>query len=718
LENPLTIFQLQRIFFFNPNNRQRSINFMNKNSLGIFALPFFLSLLWTGAASAHGNTAQSLQGVPFPKTPGLLDGKSPIVIDKNAAIQLGKALFWDTAVGSDGNMACASCHFHAGADARTQNQLAPGLLHKQKTGSTFEKTASNENGGTNYTLKTDDFPFHKLADTNDKNSAVLFNTDDVVASAGVFSRQVNGENKADSDVDTCASVKDNIFHAGILNTREVTNRQAPSVINAAFNYRNFWDGRANNIFNGVSPFGDRDKKAAIWITQENGKTIKQKIHLENASLASQAVAPVLNEVEMSCTQRLFPDVGRKLLTRKPLSSQEIHAQDSVLATLRDKSGKGLTTTYQELVKTAFAPRYWDGTGNFGKPKPAKAVPYNQMEANFSFFFGIALQLYQDTLISDQTPFDTPRIAGSMPQIPQGFDEHQANGLNVFLNAHCSICHKGPTFTAATETYKLVNRKTLNGAFEGKGVVQAIMDEGFANTSVTPDDYDLGLGDKDPFGNPLSFSDQYMQKLLKGKAFVDPIVVNTCEFDNPFILDFKYNELRDDPYAGDCAEIEDYAKIPKLPILQDELKRINQGRAFVATRGAFKIPSLRNVELTAPYMHNGSMLTLEQVVDFYFRGGNFSNPAHFATVVFPQEISNQEKADLVTFLKSLTDERVRWERAPFDHPQIKIPHGHTIAANMKDPKQAQDLFLNVPAVGKDGRDAKLGALKSIEDSMSN
>jgi hypothetical protein len=153
-------------------------------------------------------------------------------------------------------------------------------------------------------------------------------------------------------------------------------------------------------------------------------------------------------------------------------------------------------------------------------------------------------------------------------------------------------------------------------------------------------------------------------------------------------------------------------------LQDELKRINQGRAFVATRGAFKIPSLRNVELTAPYMHNGSMLTLEQVVDFYFRGGNFSNPAHFATVVFPQEISNQEKADLVTFLKSLTDERVRWERAPFDHPQIKIPHGHTIAANMKDPKQAQDLFLNVPAVGKDGRDAKLGALKSIEDLLGN
>src|SRR5437899_7210848 len=42
--------------------------------------------------------------------------------DRTAAIALGKALFWDMAVGSDGQ-ACASCHFHAGADSRSKNQL-------------------------------------------------------------------------------------------------------------------------------------------------------------------------------------------------------------------------------------------------------------------------------------------------------------------------------------------------------------------------------------------------------------------------------------------------------------------------------------------------------------------------------------------------------------------------------------------------------------------
>ncbi|MGA0869258.1 MAG: cytochrome c peroxidase, partial [Planctomycetota bacterium] len=47
------------------------------------------------------------------------------VVDENAAILLGKALFWDQQVGSDG-MACASCHFHAGADNRVAHQLSPG----------------------------------------------------------------------------------------------------------------------------------------------------------------------------------------------------------------------------------------------------------------------------------------------------------------------------------------------------------------------------------------------------------------------------------------------------------------------------------------------------------------------------------------------------------------------------------------------------------------
>jgi cytochrome c peroxidase len=47
---------------------------------------------------------------------------TPVVVDKSAAIVLGKALFWDQSIGSDGQ-SCASCHFHAGGDFRIKNQI-------------------------------------------------------------------------------------------------------------------------------------------------------------------------------------------------------------------------------------------------------------------------------------------------------------------------------------------------------------------------------------------------------------------------------------------------------------------------------------------------------------------------------------------------------------------------------------------------------------------
>jgi cytochrome c peroxidase len=687
---------------------------------------FLFSMLATFEANAHGDTPPSLQGVAVPTTPGLLDGTAPIVVNKQAAIQLGKALFWDINVGSDG-MACASCHFHAGADRRVKNQLSTGSSHTTASGKTFQITASGAIGGVNYTLKRADFPLYQIADPSNKDSAVLFNTDDIVSSAGVFANRFNGINQA-GNVDDCSAVRDRVFHLGGVNTRKVQARQAPSVINAAYNFRNFWDGRANNIFNGSSAFGARDPDAGIWVQQSDGTVSKETLRLENASLASQAVAPVLNDGEMSCTQRMFPDVARKLLPRRPLENQEVHLEDSVLAGLRDSSGKGLNTSYQNLIKAAFAPRYWAGAGSFGIPKGADTTPYNQSEANFSLFFGLALQLYQETLISDQTPFDTPRLANTYPKIPSGLNTQQRRGLAVFLNGHCSVCHRGPTLSAAAHpkvfspanifsSLNLVNRKTLNGAFIGKGVLQALMDEGYFNTSVTPDENDPGVGGKDPFGNPLSFSEQYLQQLLTGKPFIDPVVVNSCDMDNPFVVDFKSTQLISDPYIkGNCGDRAVYAQVPTVAVLQTELQKRKPARAFAAINGAFKVPSLRNIELTGPYMHNGSLLTLEQVVDFYFRGGNFKNNAHFGTLVFQQPITAKEKSDLVAFLKSLTDERVRWERAPFDHPQLLIPHGHTAYVDVKNRNQAEDLFLNIPAIGKNGRDASLGALKAFHSYL--
>ncbi|MDQ2746305.1 MAG: FG-GAP-like repeat-containing protein [Acidobacteriota bacterium] len=87
-------------------------------------------------------------------------------------------------------------------------------------------------------------------------------------------------------------------------------------------------------------------------------------------------------------------------------------------------------------------------------------------------------------------------------------------------------------------------------------------------------------------------------------------------------------------------------------------------------GAFKTPTLRNVELHAPYMHNGRFATLEEVVEFYNRGGDFDAPNIDHGVIRPLFLSDEQKADLVAFMKRpLTDSRVANELPPFDHPTL-------------------------------------------------
>lgn len=70
-------------------------------------------------------------------------------------------------------------------------------------------------------------------------------------------------------------------------------------------------------------------------------------------------------------------------------------------------------------------------------------------------------------------------------------------------------------------------------------------------------------------------------------------------------------------------------------------------------GAFKTPGLRNVALTAPYMHDGSLKTLEEVMEFYNKGGE-PNP-NLDGGMRPLGLTPEEIADLVEFMKSLTDE---------------------------------------------------------------
>lgn len=681
---------------------------------------FALWTVFSAGVHAHGIPPDPLAGVKVPKVPQL----GSYVTNRQAAIQLGKSLFWDTNVGSDG-MACASCHHHAGADIRVRNQVEPGGRHfGAPTVDTFESLPSGEAGGANHLLAADDFPLWQFTDPDDRQSGLIFETDDVVGSSGTFKRTFQFVDGTDA-VDTCETEFDDIYHIGNLNTRRVTDRNAPTVINAAYNFRQFWDGRANNAFNGESPWGARDPNAGIWIVK-NGKPLKQKILLTNASLASQAVAPPTNDTEMSCAHRSLADVGRKLLKRRPLESQQVHPEDSVLAKLVDTSGQGLNKTYEDLIKKAFAKRYWKSAGEFGEAGDGTA--YTQMEANFAFFFGLAIQLYEETLISDQTLFDTRR---DKDNVPVAFNEQQKRGLTLFMNDHCFLCHLGPTLSSAAhpQVYnnksakylKLLDRSGFNEEGDGVGVAKTLVDVGYTITSVTPIDYDVGLAGKDPWGHPLSFTGQYLEMMRNpGSKMADNIDVLSCEFGIPFTSDFNASELVPDPNAkGRCKGYQELGMLVKPSVVTSELAKPLEGRLGSASSAAFKIPTLRNIELTGPYMHNGSMKSLEEVVHFYNRGGNnVGNPHHFETLVFPLGMNEQDQKDLVAFLKTLTDERVRWEKAPFDHPELRIPHGHLdeTSTTLGD-QNAQDEFMVIPAIGKNGRTQEHGPLKSFESALS-
>jgi cytochrome c peroxidase len=70
-------------------------------------------------------------------------------------------------------------------------------------------------------------------------------------------------------------------------------------------------------------------------------------------------------------------------------------------------------------------------------------------------------------------------------------------------------------------------------------------------------------------------------------------------------------------------------------------------------GRFRVPTLRNIAVTAPYMHDGSIATLEDVIDHYAAGGRTPNPTK-STGLKPFVLTADERRDLIAFLESLTD----------------------------------------------------------------
>ncbi len=578
-----------------------------------------------------------LSSVPVPAPSDL----TPYIADQGAVVQLGKALFWDMQVGSDGVQACASCHFAAGADARSQNSMNPDTRAVGGGGVFSPGHTANQS------LSADDFPFHKLADPGDRLSALIADSSDVVSSQGVFNVPFGGIEPGNA-IEPGGNAGDSRFEQDRVATRRVPPRNAPSAINAVFNGRQFWDGRAQATFNGVNPFGDRDPDAFVLRATTTGLE-PFRVSIQRASLASQAVGPPGSDFEMSHAGRAFRDIGKKMLSLIPLSRQRVNADDSVLGPLAADGGAtpGLTTTYDALLRQAFKPEWWNSNkivhvAADGNPtvvdRPNRPLAGNEYELgayNFSLFFGLAVMEYERTLVSDQTPLDRYLAGDTAALTPL-----EQQGLAIFTGEQgkCAGCHGGAELTEASVAN--VESEPIETMEMGDGRI-ASYDSGFYNIGLRPANEDLGNGGTDPFGNALS-STGFLG--AAGRTAVD---------------------------------------------------------------GAFKAPQLRNVALTAPYFHNGGAATLRQVVEFYNRGGDYPevNAANLDTDVGALGLTTQQKDALVAFLEALTDPRVEHQCGAFDHPELFLTNGHraangAIGTTDRGDGAATDAFLRLPDTGPD------------------
>jgi hypothetical protein len=357
--------------------------------------------------------------------------------NRTVATALGKALFWDMQVGSDGVQSCGTCHFNGtGTDTRTKNQMNPNHLGGDTT---FQLMQPNERD-----LVISDFPLHKLAnpeiagdplcttpltadvsavpyavapvglayadsqrfsnpvtgtvtvcdaantvsDVNDVVSSmgVVFNKFLDIAPIGAFQTAANGVQAVMPDLRSAAGAPETIDPIpGFQGIRRVEPRNTPTMQAGAFNFDNFWDGRARHDFNGGSVFGASDPQAHVFVDPglpgpNGGPLTATRQIIRFASIASLATGPGLSEFEMSFMGRNWAKMGKKLLQANvtPLANQLVDTTDSVLGPYSNQGGSacgslapqdrspgtpaagkpGLCISYPGMIRQAYYPALW------------------------------------------------------------------------------------------------------------------------------------------------------------------------------------------------------------------------------------------------------------------------------------------------------------------------------------------------------------------------
>ncbi len=351
----------------------------------------------------------------------------------------------------------------------------------------------------------------------------------------------------------------------------------------------------------------------------------------------------------------------------------VHPNDSVLGALAKDDGSltipGLNATYKAMIEAAFLDPYWNSNKLFdldrnevGIGMPNSTDEFTLMEMNFSLFWGLSILLYESTLVSDDSAYDR-FVTGDTSALTA----EEQEGMAIFFDqGKCGTCHRVPELTVATIEHIVDNPAGIERTIERMGsrrneFGRFLYDGGFYNTGVRPTSEDIARG---------------------GAASDEPL-----------------SWTRFAKRHGEAAN-----RVPSPP-LDPRLRRGEAERID----GSFKVPTLRNTELNGSYYHNGGQGTLLDVVEFYTRGGDFFDE-NIADVLPSIGVIGHLRGNrgrqiaLAKFMGKLTDERVRFQRAPFDHPQLFVPEGHVGDQNTVTDDgtgRATERFLELEPVGAEG-----------------
>ncbi|MFZ5445670.1 MAG: cytochrome c peroxidase [Myxococcota bacterium] len=606
--------------------------------------------------------------------------------DRTAAIALGKALFWDVRVGSDDQTACATCHSYFGADARptrgswgvAARVFAPPVATAgERMLKASPRSPERERG----------LGLREAARPEKSNSGGRRPVSEA------FRRLVPAIDSADFERKVQVELAQ--FDAA-ENGRTVTGRAAPTVHGALWFDRLFFDGRARSVFNGYDLLGDDAFPDSVGLYLHGTRVL---VRLPHAALASQALGPLV-ALEMSYFGRRPSDIGKKLLPSRALAEQKVSLTDSHLArcdgagsSCVDASGQ-FTVTYRELVEKAFKPG-WCTDALVTKDVRGQAL--TACEANFALFFGVAVMLYEEQLVPDETRFDQHFRADQGVLSPS-----ELAGLQVFESANCSVCHALPETSVATRAH--VYGPLLE--FEAVGGEEEATDD---------NDFVRWLLEG-------SRAEDHRVEWMKRGVFSESGLV---PYDRGF-YNLGLRPTADDPgigsrfrEPGDGLPYFHHYGLGKVPLdaPPPRFSRVAEAelpRAFV--RGAFKTPHLRNVSHTAPYFHPGGgdaagPGTLESELirvycprtAFPLEGVEDGGVDHVHPLLTaPAEQWNcAGLPELTAFLKALTDERAVRRAAPFDHPSLAIPCSRDVGRDGRTPDTGP--FLNLPETGASGTD---------------